>query len=173
MNILQLDEAQGLTAEMVRAYLRAQGPRVVLDGEYWVWPSKSCVRDKYFGNRPSERLTDIAFCEGIGAQELLRRVNPRMRKGTPSQEAIEVHGHNGGVWIGSYGVLGDGGFIVFVSFRSEPSDNPDHGPLHIWDDEEWHDSEWRPEQIKNYWSFWPCDANGNKVRWYEKDGVML
>lgn len=176
MDILKLDEAQGLTAEMVRDWLRQQEPRIKRTtnvmtsagmGDVWTWPSGDTIRDAKMDAWLSSRVKDIALLEGRTVQSLLREINPRMRLGLPSDAAVDAHRHAGGVWIGCHGELGHGGSIVFLSF------DRDDNSAAIWDGEEWRNMEAEMFESLPSWRFWPCDAHGNKTRWPERDGVML
>jgi len=77
MKLDELDESQGLTADMVREWLSAQN-RSQLIGD--VWMAALCA----IGNKRP--------------QQSLREINPRMRKGMPSRAALEAHGENGD-WV--------------------------------------------------------------------------
>jgi hypothetical protein len=191
MDELELNEAQGLTASMVRDRLEKEGHPVRECRQFEVCKylgahthhgagnSDFTVPDEWDGPRQRKTMLQaslnlLAAMLGKSTQELLIEINPRMRKGLPSEAAIDAHRQVGGMWTGTYGTVGGGGFVVFCSFMTEPSDNPAAGPLVVWDDEEFHDSEWQKEQLQNYWHFWPCDAHGNKVRWPTDDhGAML
>jgi len=79
-------------------------------------------------------------------QALLSRINPRMRKGMPSQAALRAHR---GLWLRSLGK--ENIAIVFSRLLGEiPS----------------------PRDAESF--FWPCDDNYNKTRWpTDANGVML
>ena len=181
MSFRVLEEAQGLTPDDVRGWLLAKGWRA---GErrtlahWWIVPRE--VSDLVSGiwlphddNEDREQFMDgllrvIARVHGLTPQQLLREMNPRMRAGLPSLAAQEAHSRNGGVWIACHGELGNGGSIVFVSF--DLHDNS----VAIWDGEEWHDAESEMVADMPNWRFWPCDANGNKVRYpTNEQGEML
>ena len=168
MKIDELDEFQGLTREMVDRYLDRAGWCHMPD------PEQRLLKPQYvhvsFKMGIGAAIERIASITGCAPQFLLREINTRMRKGMPSEAARKASRHNGGMWIASRGELGKGGTIVFVCFDS---DSEDGLPLAIWDGEEWDHWEVEPREIENEWSFWPCDEHGNKVRWPEKDGVML
>jgi len=173
MNITELDEFQGLTAEMVREWLLAN---------QWE-PCGSSAAHLYYQCGSGE-ISEALLHEDLGwvvdllaqsyersVQSILREINPRMRKGMPSEAARKASRHNGGMWIASRGELGKGGTIVFVCFDS---DSEDGLPLAIWDGEEWDHWEVEPREIENEWSFWPCDEHGNKTRWpTDAEGKML
>ena len=143
MRINELDEWQGLTAELVQQWAEAHGYQYRISG---------LVKGGYvsFANplRPDAIVWLVPLLADrakLSLQALLREINPRMRKGVPSQEAITAHG---GTWM-AVPPLGRNG-IVFVNLR-------------VLLDPSWAE-----------WSFWPCDANGNKVRWpTDAEGNML
>lgn len=172
MNFIELDEWQGITADMVREWLKRTGWELRTDewGEKrWFNGNGRSIADKRVLVKDGFRW--IASQSVQTVQALLREINPRMRKGMPSQAARTDRGHNGGMWIGCRGELGNGGTIVFVCFES---DSEDGLPLAIWDGEEWDHWEVEPREIENEWSFWPCDDNGNKTRWpTDAEGNML
>ena len=171
MNPLDLDEAQGLTADMVRAWLRKVGFRLEaqkhLNGAvYWVPPAGG----RMYRDTDDGLLWDVSdhLKWSDDLQSILREMNPRMRAGLPSLAAQEAHSRNGGVWIACHGELGNGGSIVFVSF--DLHDNS----VAIWDGEDWHDAESEMVAEMPNWRFWPCDANANKVRYpVDAKGAML
>lgn len=150
MNILNLDEAQGLTEKMVREYLERQ--EWTYDGRVdsvtgWRRGKDAftlCALDLHYS------LDWLARKEGRSVQALLRDINPRMRRGVPSEAAKQAHSMS---WVGRspYGGIMIGQW---------------DGPIFRRDAHGFASS---PEE----WSFWPCDAHGNKVRWPERDGVML
>lgn len=173
MTFLALEEAQGLTRDAVLAWLTAEGwvpeERRAL-AQWWISPQRINDDHKgiwipHAGCLSGYPLPFLAARYGVSLQSLLRQINPRLRQGTPSPEARRAHSRNGGVWIATRGALGDGGSICFMSFdESRPV---------IWDGESWHYPESELAEALSEWSFWPCDAAGNKVRWPERDGVML
>ena len=171
MNITELDEWQGITAELVAKWLVVNGwqqtkPNWWDKGEDWFWFDSHVFDQQMFW-----LYALAAACGHNTPQSLLREINPRMRKGMPSEAARKASRHNGGMWIASRGELGKGGTIVFVCFDS---DSEDGLPLAIWDGEEWDHWEVEPREIENEWSFWPCDEHGNKTRWpTDAEGKML
>lgn len=171
MNIEALDEAQGLTAEMVRQWLKTQAPRIKLTtnvmtvtgiGDVWTWPSGDTIRDAKMDVWLSSRVKDIALLEGRTVQFLLREINPRMRP-WPSLEAVEAHEKNGGRWVSK--APGD----ELIRCMTLSADRTEEDPVMATDD---HGNDWWACDCEG-WTFWPIDAHGNKVRWPERDGVML
>lgn len=172
MDISKLDEYQGLEAQMVRDWLTAR-KAYRLDG-FWRHPQeqKYCYTDgEYGGLLWSDTLHKLTVDFGLASvQALLREINPRMRKGMPSQAAREAHGFKGGMWVGSRGEAGSGGTLVFVSF----DDSSSGLPLTVWDFSEFDTWEVGQSEIDNEWLFWPADEHGNKTRWpTDAEGKML
>lgn len=162
--IMDLDELQGLTPQMVREWLLAQGFDMRLGGllhagRYLVeWePIESAWRST------EASLYAVAQYRNQSVQSLLREINPRMRKGMPSDAALAEHDEwivctpFGATFIAeiSYGGSDDGFSIMMPPIN-------DHCDAEFIAEKHW------PECL-----FWPCDEHGNKVRWPEKDGVML
>ena len=141
MRIEDLDEFEGLTAEMVRAWLRAEG--CVFDGT-WARPYRPTPY--YWDGQllcPST-LGHIAYDFGYPSlQSLLREINPRMRPGWPTDEELGRHP----LWLVS--VTGS------VSLAEE-------GTLHIRSAEKMRGL--ARLSAGTTVACWPCDANGNKVR---------
>lgn len=161
MNITDLEEADGLTAEMVHGYLTSSP--WVFDASTGRWRFPGQPGHYISGGIDEVAVLFIADIEGRSVQAILREMNPRMRKGLPSYEEQRAHGTTGGIWIATHGELGHGGSICFVSFHGD--DGIEHDlPFVIWDGEEWREPDWLAAEVEN-WSFWPCDAHGNKVRW--------
>ena len=165
MKLDELDESQGLTADMVREWLTAQ-KATFRDGR-WTHPNgKYRYKDgKYGGLLWSLTLSQIAADFGMAnEQALLREINPRMQKGMPSDAALAEHDEwivctpFGATFIAeiSYGGSDDGFSIMMPPIN-------DHCDAEFIAEKHW------PECL-----FWPCDANGNKVRWpTDADGKML
>ena len=157
MNIMDLDEAEGLTAEMMCQYLstspawRPRSSGAMFCDKHagrsrLVWPS-AVARDL------GGTICDIAHAEQRYPQAILREMNPRMRKGLPSEPVRDAHA---GRWVASRTdeythttivrfVVGMGG-VVKVQFED-------------------HRETFDPSAELDKWSFWPCDAHGNKVPW--------
>ena len=150
MRIEDLDEFQGLTPQMVREWLREQGFDMRIGGllhagRYLVeWePIESAWRST------EASLYAVAQYRNQSVQSLLREINPRMRKGWPSDEALAMHDR----WI----VRKPDGAVIVCRWRPPYMVNA---------------AGWRAnmdlEQCEQ-WEFWPCDEHGNKVRWPEQD----
>lgn len=150
IKIEDLDEFEGLTADMVRAWLRAKG-FTLKQGKLWsVWVRETeAVLDHLLTETVTLEYLAAAVAQ-CSPQSLLREINPRMRAGWPSDEEIQRHL---GDWIArdEIGVLRIGRFS---------EDEEDGRPLFIEGDDEGYRTQ---EEVKG-WSFWPCDEHGNKVR---------
>lgn len=92
MNILDLDEAQGLTTEVLEAWLLSKGwerrPFPSACGHIWQKPGVQTSKGKrviYQINAESmhRTLTLLATWENIPVQQLLRDINPRLRGPSP------------------------------------------------------------------------------------------
>lgn len=179
MNILELDEAQGLTAEIVRAWMKRNAYRMTVSdsaGEVWDGVRGLPVVLYHDGSELSGAVERIVANECVGIQAVLREINPRLRKGAPSAAARQAHtGHwiaiapDGAGYLVRFDERRHGGDPGFEMFRSSPrgkQSDPfyDPGCSFCISDFQGGLAEWR---------FWPVDSAGNKVRWPEKDGVML
>ena len=147
MDISKLDEYQGLEAQMVRDWMTRKGCSV-LNG-YWRHPTEKYTYPdgKYGGLLWANTLNLLSVDFGFGSvQAILREINPRMRKGMPSKAALRAHR---GLWLRSVGTE-----TIATVLSRLIEEFPSHR-----DDESF---------------FWPCDDNGNKVRWpTDAEGNML
>lgn len=162
MNIRELDEAQGLTDEMVRVYLRDKlhftCEKPSSDGHVWLHPegheNQGLIWPPVIGlDMAIKHCAAVRFhCWATAAtvQAVLREINPRMRKGPPSKEARDAARPY--YWLASW-------------------DSGCRKAANLWDSALMDTFADSPDSVG--WHFWPCDAAGNKVRWPEKDGVML
>ena len=147
MNITELDEWQGVTPELVTDWLLSHGwTQKPTQPNWWLKGDDGFLFDApTFGQVWFWAYALAAIYADGNVQALLREINPRMRKGVPSQEAITAHG---GTWMAAP-PLGRNG-IVFVNLR-------------VLLDPSWAE-----------WSFWPCDDHGNKVLWpTDANGALL
>ncbi len=144
MRIDELDEYQGITREMVDSYLNHKGWCNLPDPEIRLLkPSYVQITFSMGLVRAIEHITDI---ERRTVQALLREINPRMRKGMPSQAALRAHR---GLWLRS---LGKENIAIVLSRLLEEFPSP--------------------RDAESF--FWPCDDNYNKTRWpTDANGVML
>lgn len=169
MNIMDLDEAQGLTAEMVRLWLRCNGWMHAPESSRWRF-AKTTAEGDAFADRELDHdplrvvVGAVAVVMGYKAhdvQALLRDINPRMRKGVPSGAAIA----SSEWWV--VRVPEDAGGDYYGDERTRPGIDVWHARFISQERRTLADDS--PE-----FSFWPCDENGNKVRWPVDDkGVML
>ena len=149
MRIDELDEYQGLEAQMVRDWLTSKGC-YRQDGP-WRHPTAkySYTDGEYGGLLWEDTLFKLSVdFELASVQALLREINPRMRKGWPNTGALSAHKY----WLAK--PFGDDAFCV------------------VWTTAEIIDKQERAGDVDI--GFWPCDANGNKVRWpTDANGAML
>lgn len=156
MDISKLDEWQGVTPQLVTDWLLKNGwmqtkPRWWERGEDAFTFDSATFDQLWFWTHALAAI----YTNG-NVQALIREINPRMRKGWPSDAAVAAHSH----WMARHAKLG---CIIVGTIETDP--------------------DWVPGLVSRTthldksrsadWEFWPCDANGNKVRWPEKDGVML
>lgn len=165
MDISTLDEYQGIEAQMVRDWMTRKG--CYRQDGYWRHPRDkySYTDGEYGGLLWEDTLFKLSVDFGFGSvQALLREINPRMRKGMPSDAALAEHDEwivctpFGATFIAeiSYGGSDDGFSIMMPPIN-------DHCDAEFIAEKHW------PECL-----FWPCDANGNKVRWpTDAQGNML
>ena len=162
MRIDELDELQGVTPQLVTDWLLANGwtqtkPRWWERGEDGFLFDSETFDSLWFWT-----YALAAIYTGGNVQALLREINPRMRKGMPSQAALAAHDH----WLVRDTETGEislhraeGGNLYSVSHYRNGTKNPD--------------SEALPD-FGTWMEFWPCDEHGNKVRWpTDAQGNML
>ena len=165
MNTTELDEFQGLTAQMVREWLTKQ-KAVFCDGR-WTHPNgKYRYTDREYGGLlwpPTLSQMAVHF-DKANEQALLREINPRMRKGMPSGAAIAAHEVSGGNWLAQSAQKG--GVLRVLNWSIS-----DHrAKLNTLDTTQ----KIPRDMVPDSWCFWPCDEHGNKVRWpTDAEGNML
>lgn len=165
MNILDFDEAQGLTAEMVRKHIAGLGYAMRKCPEFPVCKSLGrhthqggaegvdfAIADAWEGNERAMRMLDcslhlLASIVGLSLQSLLREINPRMREGRPSPEALAACPH----WLVQD--IETGELQIHHALRATEHVSSVLGSADF-----------------KHWRYWPCDAHGNKLRWPERDG---
>ena len=164
MRIDELDEHQGLEAQMVRDWLTSKGC-YRQDGP-WRHPTEkySYTDGEYGGLLWEDTLFKLRVdFELASVQALLREINPRMRKGMPSRSALEAHGESRD-WLSMGYVLHAVRFCWTVNDHVQMVAGTD-----VFSTERAEDV----EMIQRC-SFWPCDRYGNKVRWpTDANGAML
>ena len=161
MKIDDLDESQGMTREMVDHYLNRNGWCNMPD------PDQRLLKPQYahvsFKMGLGAAIERIAAIVGSTPQAILREINPRMRKGMPSEAARDAHD---GFWLAipDFACMGAHAPIV-VTF--------DGDGFGIWHPEGFAFPNSKPKTA-HFWHFWPCDEHGNKVRWpTDAEGKML
>ena len=141
MRIDEFDEYQGITREMVDSYLNHKGWCNLPDPEIRLLkPSYVQITFSMGLVRAVEQIAEI---ERRTVQALLREINPRMRKGRPSDKALDACPY----WLVRDIETGECELHNTSLVKSNvPSlrSTPD---------------------FADWWEYWPCDANGNKVRW--------
>ena len=169
MKIDKLDEFQGLTVDMVREWLEIHG-----------WEVRECGNGstdakKRFTDRVSVLrcawdsclgwlLTRVAAAERMSVQALLREINPRWRKGFPSNAALAEHDE----WLirAPWGAE----FVAHISYGG----SDDGYMIMIPPDSESGDCGGIEESVWGDCFYWPCDGNANRVRWpVDAEGKML
>ena len=168
--VTMFDEYQGLTEDVVKAWLGRNGwVRQETETEvrlgYWNNPAAHITERIYeFSLLSSISFDILAQAYGVNIQGVLRMINPRWRKGFPSNEALSEHDE----WL--IRVPWDGEFVAHISYGGSDdgfmimfppdSESGECGGLaqEVWDD----------------CFYWPCDGNANRVRWpTDADGRML
>ena len=163
MKIDELDEFQGITSEMIQAWLLATGWKQVEQMAYQL--DAPPVRTGWLFRRGDETVgtgADISYvlanlsrlsCKT--PQALLREINPRMREGVPSEAARQAHPGN---WLVS-GCLNQSKEKHFEVWHSRN--------LHLASNYPYNPDGKRIE-------CWPLDEHGSKVRWpTDSEGKML
>ena len=161
MNILDLDEAQGLTREMVDRYLDRAGWCHMPD------PEQRLLKPQYvhvsFKMGIGAAVERIASITGSAPQAFLREINPRMRKGMPSEAARLAHGETKD-WLCISYVLHAVRFCWSVNDHVQMVAGTD-----VFSTERSEDA-----AMIERCTFWPCDRHGNKVRWpTDANGALL
>ena len=157
MNITELDEWQGLTAELVAKWLVVNGWQQTKPN-WWDKNEDGFLFDSHVFDQQMFWLYALAAEGGHSTpQSLLREINPRMRKGWPSESACAVADR----WIAQNTRTK----VIIVGSIHYPTGGMELvASLTVR----------LPQQQSGEWSFWPCDASGNKVRWpTDAEGNML
>jgi len=161
MRIDELDEFQGVTPQLVTGWLLANGwtqtkPR------WWERGEDGFLFDsETFGSLWFWTHALAAIYTAGNVQALLSKINPRMRKGMPSQAARAAHA---GPWVGHMG-----GEFPLVTIGHWGDDGSFTAGLMLWDARKVAEA----AEAKYQCAFWPCDEHGAKVRWPEENGAML
>ncbi len=175
MRIDELDEFQGLTPHMVRQHLEKTGWHLKSWDHSREWHLEHCEgppcvaiydgsKDGMYQFDLESALRALLVVAKRSPQSLLREINPRMRKGMPSEAAREAH--PGGLWLATPDFACIGAHVpVVVTF--------DGDGFGVWHPEGFALPDSKPKTAA-LWHFWPCDANGNKVRWpTDEEGNIL
>lgn len=156
MRIDELDEFQGVTPQVIAEWMTRNGWKQTKPN-WWARGEDGLMFDPQTFDQLWFWLKGLADVYTEGSQlAMLREINPRMRP-WPSIEARRAHN---GPWFALYvesRVIINGEFRpdidVFASFSI-------HADILFESDD--------------FARFWPCDAQGNKVRWPTDDnGNML
>ena len=161
MSIDELDEFQGVTPQLVTGWLLANGwtqtkPRWWERGEDGFLFDSETFDSLWFWT-----YALAAIYTAGNVQQLLCKINPRMRKGMPSQAARAAHA---GPWVGHMG-----GEFPLVTIGHWGDDGSFTAGLMLWDARKVAEA----AEAKYPCAFWPCDEHGAKVRWLEENGAML
>ena len=160
MRIDELDEYQGLEAQMVRDWMVGRG--CYRQDGHWRHPREQYryTDGEYGGLLWEDTLFKLSVdFELASVQALLREINPRMRKGMPSEDARAAHG---GLWIGHMG--GEFPLLAIGYWHAASFD----AGLMSWDEAKIAALSMHP------CAFWPCNEHGNKLRWpTDANGAML
>ena len=163
MRIHELEEYQGLEAQMVRDWLTSKGC-YRQDGP-WRHPTEKYryTDGEYGGLLWEDTLFKLSVdFELASVQALLREINPRMHKGMPSEAARKACAS----WLVRDVETGEvelhrteGTSLYSASDYKSGTLKTEAVPLRDFGD---------------WMEFWPCDANGNKLRWpIDANGAML
>ncbi len=153
MDHADLDEAQGLTLEMVASWIASKGwipEEKREDMQWWVSPQPMMGNKGLwvptYEKLAAQPLRYIAARYELSIQAILREMNPRLRPGWPSDEALAAHPR---AWLVS---IKDRDKVETLSAAVL--------------------SEWKATARFSV-RCWPCDRYAQRVRWPEKNGVML
>ena len=149
IKIEDLDEFEGLTADMVRAWLRAKGWTVKRADRFREWWEKGAEGEEDGFWLPAEFGVEwfwihaLAAVHGLTVQSLLREINPRMRAGWPTDEELERH---------AFWLVGQPSIRVALRVASAEY-------VRTWRDR-------LDPEFRNIGQpvCWPCDQHGNKTR---------
>jgi len=167
MRIDQLDEYQGLEAQMVRDWMISRG--CYRQDGYWRHPREQYhyTDGEYGGLLWEGTLVELSVDFGLSSvQALLREINPRMRKGMPSEAARIAHPL--GLWLAMPDFDSIGAKVSIVVSLTHDDDG-----FAVWHPEGFSLPDSKPHRPE-LWLFWPADESGNKVRWpTDANGAML
>ena len=158
MRIDELDEFQGVTPQVIAVWMTRNGWSRSKNN-WWARGEDGLMFDQQTFDQQWFWLKGLADVYTDGNQlAMLRKINPRMRKGCPSDAARRKH---------------DGFWLMRLPYSP---------PTVV----KWNESQagWQAQQVNcndvvsfddaAHCFFWPCDAEANKVRWPTDDnGNML
>lgn len=145
-------ESEGITHVLIHTWMEKHGWVKEIRNSDTLYPVEYYVykeHEVYSWRDINELLQSLAKTHKIPMQQLLADINPRMRDGWPSGEAISAHQKQGGNWIGEVKKEGFGLITTISSFSYEGTG---FGSIGKWD---------KGLSVR----FWPVDKNYNKVPW--------
>lgn len=139
----KLDEAHGISVDEIRMWLERKGWNTGIGRVYSKRRNDGSFCYVATTNELSSALSDIAGEEGMNLQAVLREINPRMRPGYPSSEAMKEVAW----WMFKHDsvkveIMTSAELQIWMSSKTEVKYRPYFRPY-----------------------CWPCDADGNKARW--------
>ena len=165
-----LDETHGLTSEQLASWLLRHGwekqPQYAfqLGGPSVLTGYQFCKQGSVIatGSPLHDAIAQLAELEKRNLQSILREINPRMRKGMPSEAARKACAF----WLVRDAETGEvelhrteGTSLYSASDYKSGTLNTEAVPLRDFGD---------------WMEFWPCDDHGNKVLWpTDANGEML
>ena len=162
MNITELDEWQGLTAELVAKWLVVNGWQQTKPN-WWDKGEDGFLFDSHVFDQQMFWLYALAAACGHNTpQDLLREINPRLRKGMPSEAAQKARAY----------------WLVRDIETGEVELHRTEGAA-LYSASDYKSGALKTEAVAlrdfgDWMEFWPCDANGNKVQWpTDAEGNML
>lgn len=172
------EESQGLTADMVRSWLTANGwtQDETRNGvTWWICPTNHAT-----GAWIPDRLDEfspacVAVRHSMTLQALLRAMNPRLRPGLPSEAAWAAHGGEDGWWIGVWSPKNPPtSSFEYLPGRPIVTKITRCGEHWNWGLPGLGWCQWPGKRGGDDWAFWPVDAHGSKVPWpTDASGTLL
>jgi len=144
MNVTELDEAEGLTEEMVCKWLARKGYSETQTSGIWQKRETRFIR-QINAAEMQRSVQLLATWDNVSPQAILREMNPRLAS-WPDDDARAAHR---GPWLA---VCVQDGTACMGLFRKDIAWFSHSGNLILTEED-------------TFARFWPCDAHGNKVRW--------
>ena len=164
MRIDELDEFQGVTPQLVTGWLLANR-WTQTKPPWWERGEDAFIFDPETFDQLWFWTHALAAIYTAGnVQALLREINPRWRKGFPSNAALAEHDE----WLirAPWGAE----FVAHISYGG----SDDGYMIMIPPDSESGDCGGIEESVWGDCFYWPCDGNANRVRWpVDAEGKML